>query len=299
MRTCPDCHAAIDDHAKFCDNCGLQITSQQDEAISAPEENGASSQPERMGISALPRSPLNVSPGTCSACGYVNVPGEMFCQNCGVQLAPVVSAPPPPPVPISRSSVAQVEADAYQQAPLAAGVCRHCGTQNDPRERFCQNCGLQLPDTDQVDGYSPPGYADEPDSSAQAQSAAAGPTAPSSKEAAIARGRSGFVGRLVFKGAQKTIELPVDKDELLIGRSDPVRDVYPDIDLTTHGGDVRGVSRMHVRLVARDAKIYIEDLNSTNFTFLNLQRLQPGQRYELKHGDEIRLGLLAMNYMAD
>ncbi len=42
--------------------------------------------------------------------------------------------------------------------------------------------------------------------------------------------------------------------------------------------------------------IYIEDLNSTNFTFLNRIRLQPGQAYPLKDGDEIRLGVLTLEY---
>jgi pSer/pThr/pTyr-binding forkhead associated (FHA) protein len=38
-------------------------------------------------------------------------------------------------------------------------------------------------------------------------------------------------------------------------------------------------------------------LNSTNYTFLNRQRLQPGQRYPLKQNDEIRLGLLVLEYV--
>ena len=299
MCTCPDCHTQIDDSAKFCDNCGFQMAPKQDEAISVSEASSASSQKGMIGVSAPPSPPLDASPGTCSACGYANVPGEMFCQNCGVQLPPVTSAPPPPPTPVSSAPLSQADTDASQQTPLTAGVCSHCGNQNDPQERFCQNCGLQLQDSVEMDEPTPTGFSEEQVFSEQMQAAAGQPTAPSSREAALARGRGGFVGRLVLKGAQATIELPADRDESLIGRSDPVRDVYPDIDLTPHGGDVRGVSRMHARLTAQDDKVYIEDLNSTNFTFLNLQRIQPGRRYELKHGDEIRLGLLVLHYMAE
>jgi pSer/pThr/pTyr-binding forkhead associated (FHA) protein len=82
--------------------------------------------------------------------------------------------------------------------------------------------------------------------------------------------------------------------EFIIGRSDPVRGIFPDVDVTPAGEDTHGVSRRHARLFYRDGQYFLEDLNSTNFTFLNRQRLQPGQPYPIKDGDEIRVGLLAL-----
>lgn len=82
--------------------------------------------------------------------------------------------------------------------------------------------------------------------------------------------------------------------EIIIGRSDPVRGIFPDVDVTLAGGDTHGVSRKHARLFYYDGLYYLEDLNSTNFTFLNRQRLQPGQHHPVQDGDEIRIGLLAL-----
>ena len=88
MRICPDCHAPVRETADFCDNCGYPLGSglAGAAALSLPAEKTFVGE---------------ATAGTCSSCGYQNIPGEMFCQNCGVQLAPVPSIPPPPPTPIS------------------------------------------------------------------------------------------------------------------------------------------------------------------------------------------------------
>jgi pSer/pThr/pTyr-binding forkhead associated (FHA) protein len=106
------------------------------------------------------------------------------------------------------------------------------------------------------------------------------------------------LGKLLILDTGVELLLTARKSELLIGRSDPARNIYPDVDLASSGGETLGVSRTHARLVSQGSQVYLEDLNSTNFTFLNKQRLQPGQRYPLKQGDEIRLGLLVMKYLA-
>jgi pSer/pThr/pTyr-binding forkhead associated (FHA) protein len=103
-------------------------------------------------------------------------------------------------------------------------------------------------------------------------------------------------GRLIVRSSGADIPLPHGKAEATMGRSDPVRGIFPDVDLTRHGGESGGVSRLHARLIAEGTQMYIEDLNSTNYTFLNRQRLQAEQRYLLANGDEIRLGLLVLEY---
>jgi hypothetical protein len=52
-------------------------------------------------------------------------------------------------------------------------------------------------------------------------------------------------------------------------------------------------SSLHAILlaVARPARVVIEDTNSTNGTFVNDNRLAPGQRWELRDGDRVRFGL--------
>ena len=62
--------------------------------------------------------------------------------------------------------------------------------------------------------------------------------------------------------------------------------------MSAHGGNESGVSRRHARLVVQEGQRFLIDLNSTNFTFLNGEKLQPGRLYPLKPGDEIRFGLV-------
>jgi len=88
------------------------------------------------------------------------------------------------------------------------------------------------------------------------------------------------------------------KQEYLIGREDPVSKIYPDIDLTAHGGEDGGVSRMHATISLRDGLYFIEDMNSTNCTFVNRQKLAPRTATLLKDGDEIRAGRVVLIFHA-
>lgn len=50
------------------------------------------------------------------------------------------------------------------------------------------------------------------------------------------------------------------------------------------------VSRIHMALIAEGSNLYLEDLGSSNGTFLNSTRIQPQKRYPLTDGDSIQLG---------
>jgi pSer/pThr/pTyr-binding forkhead associated (FHA) protein len=73
-----------------------------------------------------------------------------------------------------------------------------------------------------------------------------------------------------------------------------VSGVYPDVDMTPHGGEDGGVSRRHARIIVDGGNYFVEDLDSTNFTFVNRQKLAPGTRQPLHDGDEIRCGRVAL-----
>lgn len=77
-----------------------------------------------------------------------------------------------------------------------------------------------------------------------------------------------------------------------IGRSDPSLGVVPDLDLSHEGPEAIWVSRRHARIFYHDGHFYIEDLGSTNGTYLNNKRLVSGLPYALQDGDELRLGRL-------
>jgi phage tail-like protein len=63
--------------------------------------------------------------------------------------------------------------------------------------------------------------------------------------------------------------------------------------------DNREISRQHVRIIwrAEDEKYYVEDLNSSNGTWLNDARLPPREPRELRPGDVIRMGPFLLTFI--
>ena len=103
--------------------------------------------------------------------------------------------------------------------------------------------------------------------------------------------------RLVVADTGAEIPLP-SESEILVGREDPVSDIFPDIDLTPHGGEEGGVSRKHLKIEVQDSQYTVQDLDSTNFTLLNQQRLTPFSPQPIQDGDELRLGRVRLLFKA-
>ena len=81
---------------------------------------------------------------------------------------------------------------------------------------------------------------------------------------------------LKFKNAEiKTLE--TDKAEITIGRH-PGNDIHI---------DNLGVSKQHAKIIRQDGGHVVEDLNSTNGTFINDKRVA---RAVLKNNDEVHIG---------
>jgi serine/threonine protein kinase len=94
------------------------------------------------------------------------------------------------------------------------------------------------------------------------------------------------------------VSLPVpEQEDVVIGRADPYQTNPPDVDLEPYGGGAAGVSRRHARLLKRADGWLLEDLHSTNGTFLNEVRVVPEQPVSLRSGDHIRLGTLAIVFL--
>lgn len=100
--------------------------------------------------------------------------------------------------------------------------------------------------------------------------------------------------RLVVPASNATLPLPTT-DQVVLGRVDTASGVFPDVDLTPYGGLESGVGRRHLRLSLWQGQVFAEDLNSTNGTFINGQRLAPQTQQALNNGDELRLGALALH----
>ncbi|HET9493046.1 MAG TPA: FHA domain-containing protein [Chloroflexia bacterium] len=106
---------------------------------------------------------------------------------------------------------------------------------------------------------------------------------------------SGALGmaRLVVISTGAELPLP-DQEEITVGREDPSSGIFPDVDLTPYGGEDGGVSRRHARLLHIGGDYFVEDLQSTNYTKLDGQRLPAHVRERLEDGARLDFGRVAV-----
>jgi pSer/pThr/pTyr-binding forkhead associated (FHA) protein len=112
---------------------------------------------------------------------------------------------------------------------------------------------------------------------------------------AISNGSGALQARLIVEANSQEFDLS-GKDNITIGREDAVSNIFPDVDLTPHGGEEGGVSRLHARIFNENGQYMLEDENSTNFTFLNRQRLAGKTPTPLHDNDEVKLGRVLLRF---
>ena len=95
---------------------------------------------------------------------------------------------------------------------------------------------------------------------------------------------------VIERGDAPGTEFKLVNDESTIGRWDADNGVFPDVDLDAFDFDAK-VSRRHARIRRTSGSYYIEDLGSTNGTYVNRgRRLLPGNTEILTDGDEVIVG---------
>jgi pSer/pThr/pTyr-binding forkhead associated (FHA) protein len=155
--------------------------------------------------------------------------------------------------------------------------CIRCATELHEGELICPRCG----------------YLSVEDRSGTVSLNINRPASKRTKSLEIADNPLGAGIVLHIRGLQKRLSL-AELGDLVVGRSDPINGIYPDLDLAPYGAEQRGVSRHHVRLRYADGELTITDLNSANGTQINGEKIKPHQPRPLKDGDELILGQLAV-----
>jgi hypothetical protein len=101
---------------------------------------------------------------------------------------------------------------------------------------------------------------------------------------------------VIERGRSAGKQFPVHGEEAYIGRWDADGGIFPDIDLDADDPEAK-VSRRHARIVRQSGQYYVEDLGSTNGTFINRgRRCLPGDRHALNDGDELIIGKMFMRF---
>ena len=106
-------------------------------------------------------------------------------------------------------------------------------------------------------------------------------------------GAATMLARLVVISTGAELPLP-DQEEITVGREDPSSGIFPDVDLTPYGGEEGGVSRRHARILFIEDEYYVEDLQSTNYTKVDGQRLPAHIRERVEDGARIDFGRVAV-----
>jgi hypothetical protein len=93
---------------------------------------------------------------------------------------------------------------------------------------------------------------------------------------------------LVLRGAKAGMKYPIYEGRNILGRADQ-QPVDIDLELLEAPGRIWS-TRQHAVITCKKNELVIEDLNSTNGTYVNRKKLHPLVRYPLKGGDIIQIG---------
>ncbi len=109
MLTCPSCGAQVVPGEAFCSECGASLS---DLALPRPTLSDAPTMlapaPAVTEMAAVSTTESHI----CPVCGHQNLPGDSYCENCGVDLATTVVPPDSPNVSAPEAVEAPIQPDA-------------------------------------------------------------------------------------------------------------------------------------------------------------------------------------------
>jgi FHA domain/Double zinc ribbon len=163
--------------------------------------------------------------------------------------------------------------------------CPNCQHWNEDGSRFCEECGFELKE--------------ESRASASVSLRPAGPSAmpkidlpeppPQTLIPIDAPPAAPYAGpRLVLNSTGSIFKLG---DAALIGREDA--SLHIDFDGYPEG---KYISHRHAQVIKMNGKYYLEDLGSSNHTYVNDIKLAEGQAEPLQEGDKVRFGKIELTF---
>jgi hypothetical protein len=241
----------------------------------------------------------------CPFCQFENEDGALFCEQCKSDLGLVEPAAAAVAQPVEDVPVAAVVEEAAPFIPSSAApdpipVAETLAPHHDtfpaaeavpPREEpipVAQAQPVEMPPpAAPIAAEAAPIPAEALPVNATPAPAAA---APAPEAGALPAGAQPRL--VVLRGLKINVEYPLYEGHNWVGRADekPV-----DIDLDDQEPPDRvWSSRQHALITYEEGRLAIEDLNSSNGTFVNRQRIYPGTKRPLSPNDVVQIGTVQM-----
>lgn len=121
------------------------------------------------------------------------------------------------------------------------------------------------------------------------------PTTPSQSNMVAEVPAPGTLCLIIYFQRRPAFYFPVIYDEIMIGRTDPASNAYPDLDVTPYDTEL-AISRKHCYLYRENNDYYIYPISNSG-TQVNQEMIDIGTKRRLKEGDVLILsGRLAIRF---
>lgn len=266
---CPGCGATVQADASFCGQCGYNLRS----TPSGVEPTVAPDAPVEVPPIGEDLPTANLNPAESSA-----LPPTAVAMPQGVGTPSNEGSPPPtiPSEPVSGEQ--EIATPPPVVTPPPVNVVEPASFTEEEEESFFG----ALPDlTKEPETASEPEPAPVPAPAPEPVPAPAASPSPSRTQL------QQVTARLVHVKSDTQIELPQNLSVIHIGKANDR--VPPDIDISGFENS-EVVSRIHADIRVEGDAYYIEDVGSSNGTYVNGMSLLPGNRHRLRPGDRVSMG---------
>lgn len=179
-------------------------------------------------------------------------------------------------------------------------ICQACGNENLESSQYCDECGTRLVKQEAATVSQTPPADNQMFQPANVTSIGIPPIVEEipktqnnisiEKDSENATPQGVHAVLTIERGSAVGTKFNLTSEETYIGRWDADNGVFPDVDLDSFDEEAK-ISRRHARIINRNGNYTIEDLGSTNGTYVNRgRRLIPGSPHPLNDDDEIIVG---------
>ncbi|GAA2219755.1 hypothetical protein GCM10010413_08100 [Promicromonospora sukumoe] len=311
---CPEGHTS--QSTDYCDVCGTPIPAASADPGPASGTGAAASGGAVSGGAAA--GGAAAGPVTCPNCGDVSPADSLFCENCGYDFTTGTPAPPPPPGATSGLDLGDLGATQPGNgsapggsAPAGSAPAGDPGPGSASVGSVPASAGSVPAGAGSVGSAAPSAGTPAPSAGVPAPSAGGAVPGPSAEGGGLAAppvpGDDTWVAEIWVDPDWYAHERPEDpmpsaglpglvtlrQRSLLVGRPSKSRGIRPDIDC----GSDPGVSRRHCQLSTDGQRWWVEDLGSSNGTFVAAAGdplpdtpLTQGVRREIEENDRVFIG---------